>query len=268
MTLKPPLLNVSLAKSDGEPKRNKYLRFLVSALGGSIPWVGPFLSAAASLHSEVGQGEHSALAEAVRQAQEAKLNQLLTDVAAIAARLEALEDSGTAARLDEESYLSIANRAFRTWDRAESQEKRALVVRVLTNAAATSLTSDDVVRLFVDWIDRYDEMHFAVIREVHKSRGATRLSIWEALRGDLPKENSADADLYRLLIDELSQGRIIRQLRDTDFDGRFLKKPRGRKQSSQYLQSSFDDEKGYELTALGTQFIHYAMNDAVARVGG
>jgi len=267
MSLLASELTVSLTKSDGEPKRNKYLRFLASALGGSIPWVGPFLSAAASLHSEERQGDQSTLAEAVRQAQEAKLNQLLNDVASIAKRLEALEDSGTAARLEDDSYLSLASRAFRTWDRAESQEKRGLVVRVLTNAAATSLTSDDVLRLFVDWIDRYDEMHFAVIREVHKSRGTTRLSIWEALRGDLPKENSADADLYRLLIDELSQGRIIRQLRDTDFDGRFLKKPRGRKQTSHYLQSSFDDEKGYELTALGTQFIHYAMNDVVARVG-
>ena len=56
--------------------------------------------------------------------------------------------------------------AFRTWDKAETEEKRAYAARIIANAAGTNITSDDVLRLFIDWIDSYHEMHFAVIREI------------------------------------------------------------------------------------------------------
>ena len=32
------------------------------------------------------------------------------------------------------------------------------------------------------------------------------------------------------------------------------------------MKSAFDDDKGYELTALGKQFVHYAMNDLPAKL--
>ena len=32
------------------------------------------------------------------------------------------------------------------------------------------------------------------------------------------------------------------------------------------MKSAFDDEKGYELTALGRQFVHYAMNEITPKL--
>ena len=33
------------------------------------------------------------------------------------------------------------------------------------------------------------------------------------------------------------------------------------------MTSAFDDEKQYELTELGKQFVHYTMNEIVPRIG-
>jgi len=67
---------------------------------------------------------------------------------------------------------------------------------------------------FFDWLDSYHEAHFAVIREIHKNQGPTRHDIWVAVYGDqLPREDSAKADLYRMLIRDLSRGGVIRQAR-------------------------------------------------------
>ena len=33
------------------------------------------------------------------------------------------------------------------------------------------------------------------------------------------------------------------------------------------MESAFDDKKPYVLTGLGTQFVHYAMNEIVPKIG-
>lgn len=32
------------------------------------------------------------------------------------------------------------------------------------------------------------------------------------------------------------------------------------------MKSAFDDKEGYELTELGTQFVHYTMNELVPKI--
>lgn len=152
---------------------------------------------------------------------------------------------------------------------ADTQEKRELVANLLMNAGGTKLCPDDLVRLFISWIDIYHEAHFRVIREIYQNPGSTRGRIWDAIAGERPREDSAEADLYKLLIRDLSTGGVIRQRRETDGYGQFLKKPRETKQhSSGVLTSAFDDRDPYELTELGRQFVHYTMNDLVTRIGG
>jgi hypothetical protein len=34
------------------------------------------------------------------------------------------------------------------------------------------------------------------------------------------------------------------------------------------MASAFDDDKEYELTELGKQFVHYTMNEIVPKIGG
>lgn len=72
-------------------------------------------------------------------------------------------------RVTNEQYLTLVRKTFREWDEADTEEKRRLLVQPITNAAGTRIVSDDVVRLFLDWIDAYHEAHFAVIREIHKN---------------------------------------------------------------------------------------------------
>lgn len=72
-----------------------------------------------------------------------------------------------------------------------------------------------------------------------------------------------------MLIRDLSVGGVIRQPRESDFRGRFLKKTRAprRVAAANTMESAFEDTKQYVLTDLGSQFVHYTMNELVARLG-
>jgi hypothetical protein len=86
-----------------------------------------------------------------------------------------------------------------------------------------------------------------------------------------PREDSSEADLFRYLIRDLSTGGVIRQERETDGFGNFLKKERTARSSygaTNVMESSFEDTKPYVLTALGKQFVHYVMDDVVPQIGG
>jgi hypothetical protein len=158
-----------------------------------------------------------------------------------------------------------------TWKERCLEEKRRYIANIVTNSAGTRLCSDDVLRLFLDWLDLYHETHFAVIREIYQSPGATRYEIWSQIFGALPREDSAEADLFKLLIHDLSTGRVIRQERDVNQVGQFVRKqPSGRKPATKVpttLESAFEGTKSYVLTELGKQFVHYTMSEVVTRIG-
>lgn len=127
----------------------------------------------------------------------------------------------------------------------------------------------NVVRMFIEWIDKYAEPHFAVIRHIFKSPGSTRHQVWSSIHGADVREDSAEADLFKLLIHDLSTGHVIRQHREKDYYGNFKKNEPQRKgsgQASRIMTSAFDDDKRYELTELGKQFVHYTMNEIVPRI--
>lgn len=132
------------------------------------------------------------------------------------------------------------------------------------------MVSDDILRLFLDWINLYHESHFAVIRVIYEMRNdpPTRYDIWVAVYGQaVPRDDSADADLYKMLIRDLTLGGVIRQSRESDYLGRFKKKVSPRRVSASTMKSAFDDSEEYVLTEMGSQFVHYTMNELVARLG-
>lgn len=252
-----------------ESSTNAYGRFAMAALG-SIPWVGGFIAGGAALHAEREQGRVNENIDTWMKEHERKIAALYETLSSIAQRIDVLGEDAKE-RIQQESYLELVRKGFRIWDRAETDDKRQLVQHLLTNAAGTSVTDDDTVRLFLDWIDRYHEAHFGIIRAVYQHRGITLRGIWREMgnSGDMPRENSSAADLFRMLIHDLSTGRVIRQERRTNSFGQFLKKPRGsRGPSSNVLKSSFDDTDGHELSELGQEFIHYVLQDAVTRIDG
>lgn len=249
-------------------KRKKTGRFVLAALS-SIPWVGGLLSASASLDGEADQGRVNELQQEWIAEHRRKLEELARALSEISQRIDSLGPEAEE-RAQTEEYLGLVRKGFAVWDRADTTEKRDHIRRLLSNAAGINIADDDLVRLFIEWIDRYHEVHFAVIRAIYQNPGCTRAEIWLQVYGRPVRESSAEADLFKLLIRDLSTGSVIRQHRETTPDGQFLRKQRAtvrRGHASPVMKSAFDDTEGYELTELGSKFVHYVLNDVVPRLG-
>jgi hypothetical protein len=259
-----------LGKGRTSKSRRITEKFVLAALG-AIPWVGGFIAAAAGLRGDEAELRADDLRTKWLEEHQRKLDQLQDALGAIDARFESLGPD-IDQRIQSQEYLALVRQAFRVWDQAETEEKRNFVANVVSNAAGTRVCSDDVVRLFITWLELYHEAHFAVIREIHQNPGSTRFDIWSGVYGDgdLPREDSAEADLYRMLIRDLSTGGVIRQARDTNEAGEFKRKrPAKRRRSPpSTLKSAFDDEDQYVLTELGKQFVHYTLMGDVRRLEG
>ncbi len=257
-------LRSQLADVFKKDKRQKYSRFILSALG-SIPWVGGFLAASAALDAEREQGKINDMHRMWIEEHSEKVSELGDVLAGIIEKLENVSED-IDERITSPSYLSLISQGFRQWDQSETKEKRHYIRKLLTNAGATKLCPDDLIRLFLDWVDLYHEAHFLVISEIYKKPGITRGQIWNNIHGAYPREDSAEADLFKLLIRDLSTGSVIRQRRETDYFGNYVKKKPSGKKSGGTLKSAFDNIEPYELTELGSQFVHYTMEDVVTRL--
>jgi hypothetical protein len=261
-------LRAELAKAEPSRQRRIIEKFILAALG-SIPWIGGFLSAAADYKFSEGAAKQHLLQAQWLEEHQAKIMALGETLAEIERRFEALGPA-IEQRIQSEEYLTLVRKAFRAWDASDTREKRRYIANVLVNSAGTRVCSDDVVRLFIDWLELYHEVHFAVIREVYKNPGLSRFDMWSALYGEVPREDSAEADLFRLLIRDLSTGGVIRQEREVNSVGQFVRKrsprPRG-VATPMTMESAFEDTKPYVLSELGKQFVHYTMNEVVTRIG-
>jgi hypothetical protein len=245
----------------------KYCRIVANAMS-AIPWVGQVLASSAAIHGENEQGRVNALHEEWLKIHQQKVKQLMLTLDEMAYRLESVHASHKS-RIQSEEYLGLIRRAFKSWDAAETQEKRDYVVNLISNAAASPLCPDDQIRLFNDWLDKYHEIHFKVIRAIYQTTGITRLAIWQSVSEEMPREDSAEADLFKLLIRDLSAGGVIRQFRETTYEGDFVKqssKGKTKKAASPLLESAFENTKPYQLTELGAQFVHYTMNQVVKKL--
>jgi hypothetical protein len=242
-------------------------RAALQALGGLIPFVGGLLSAGAGYWSEREQSEVNEFLQAWLKMLQDEFKEKQQVIAEVVARLD-LHDEEIAKRVRSDEYQALVRKAFRNWSGAESAKKREYIRNILSNAAASRLTSDEVIKLFLDWLERYSEFHFVVIGDIYRNPGTTRAETWRRVgQGDV-REDSAEADLFKLLIQDLSMGHIIRQHRETDYAGNFVKvqRPKGQKTASQLMTSAFDDGKSYELTSLGMQFVHYAMTEITVKI--
>ncbi len=256
---------------DKLPKSTKKAKVTRGALqvAGSIPVAGGIFSAMAGAWSEKEQEEVNKFFNCWLKMLQDEIKEKEATLIEILARLN-LQDQKINERVHSKEYQSLVRKTFREWSGAESEEKRKFIRNILSNAAATDLTSDDVIRLFIDWINEYSELHFQVIGAIYNSGGISRGAIWTKIGKGNVREDSAEADLYKLLFRDLSTGSIIRQHRETDYYGNFITKtptkrrPKG--SGSKPMKSAFDENELYELTELGQQFVHYAMSDLPLRI--
>jgi len=248
-----------------ESKRKRIFSKIFSAALGSIPWVGGFLSAMVNFKSDEGQVKNNHLYEEWLKEHTEKMKLLGEILIDVVKKLDEFSDEIND-RLESEEYLQIIRKSFRIWDNADTFEKRELIRKLLTNAGTQKLVPDDLIRLFLDWINLYHEVHFAVIKAIYQKQGVTRSEIWQELNGTQVREDSMEADLFKLLIRDLSMGSVIRQFRQTDYYGNFVKKTPKKTIHSNTYKSAFDEQEGYELTELGKQFVHYTMNEVVRKI--
>lgn len=249
-------------------KGAKAARAALSIASGAIPFVGGILSAGAAYWSEAEQEQVNQMLKQWLGMLEDEMREKGRTIAEVVARLD-MNDETTSARVESPEYQSLLKKAFRNWSAIDSESKREKIRNILANAAGSRLSSDDVVRLFIDWITTYSDFHFEVIGEVFRQNGITRGAIWQNLGKPSVREDSADADLFKMLIRDLSMGGVIRQHRPTDYHGNFVKKtpkPGTKGSGSKTMLSAFDNTEQYELTEIGKQFVHYAMTEIVAKI--
>lgn len=249
-------------------KGPKLARFALAVLSGAIPYAGGIVGGIGGAWSEKENERFQQILKTWLKLQEDEIKEIGRTLAEVMDRVDQ-SDEKVEQRIESPEYHKILKKCFRDWSAAESEDKRILVRNLLVNAASPGVTSDDVIRLFVEWIDRYSEQHFKVIRAIYNNSGITRADIWEQLFGQEVAENSAEADLFKIIIHELSVGHIIRQHREVDYNGNFIKqatRKNSRRTPSRTYTSAFDGEKQYELTGLGQQFVHYTMNEVVKRI--
>lgn len=245
----------------------KVARLAMAILGGAIPFFGGAVSGAAGAWSETEQDHFNKVAASWLQLQKDEIKEIGITIAEILTRLD-LTDENIRKRIESTEYLSLLKKCFRDWSAAESEAKRILVRNLLSNAAVNKICTDDVIRMFIQWIDDYSELHFKVIRWIYKNPGCTRMGIWVGVHGASVREDSAEADMFKLLVRDLSTGSVIRQHCERDYYGNFIKKTRSPRtgQSSQTMKSAFDDDEQYELTELGKQFVRYTMDEVMPRI--
>ena len=266
------MTNETPTQSDGIPEEGnvaKAARGALQAASGAVPVVGGILSALVGAWSEREQAKvNRFFAQWVRMLAD-EIREKEATVIEIMSRLD-LQDDQIAARVESKEFQSLMKKTFRDWAGVESEQKRVLIRNTLSNAAASTISSDDVVRMFIDWIGHYSELHFQVIGAVYNAGGITRGAIWRKIGKGRVREDSADADLYKLLFRDLSTGGVIRQHRETDYYGNFISKPAAKRVGgaggARTMTSAFDDEDKYELTELGQQFVHYAMTELTPRI--
>lgn len=263
-----------MTKNNNLPKGGKIAKIVRGGMqiagGLVVPFASGFLSAAAGAWSENEQEKvNSFFREWVKMFKD-EMREKEQTILEIVARLD-IHDDEISKRMRSNEYQSLLKKTFREWSGAESEKKREYIRNILTNAAASSVTSDDVVRLFIDWLKNYSEMHFDVIASVYNTNGITRGGIWKKIGKAAVREDSPEAGLYRLLIRELNIGGIIRQHRQKDPSGNFYgKAPQKRNVASssgpKQMESAFDETEQYELSELGQQFVHYAMTDLPLKI--
>jgi uncharacterized membrane-anchored protein YjiN (DUF445 family) len=98
-----------------------------------------------------------------------KIKTLYATLTEVIARFDAIGEQINE-RPESEDYLNLVRKAFRTWDRADTNEKRNAVRNLISNAAGTRVCSDDVVRLFIDWLSAYQPQ-----RRLVRGRGSDKV---------------------------------------------------------------------------------------------
>lgn len=243
---------------------------ITSAMGGPIAFLagigGGFIHAGMSIHNDESQKATNELHSACIKEIADTVAELKDTIAQILESIKA-SDEEFAAKVENPDYIALVRKAFTGWSRGQSKEKREIIRRLLSRAADEQSPDYPVFNLFFDWVSRYNELHFRLIRSLKEQGKATKFQIWEGMGGQRVKDDSAEADVFGCLFNDLCFGHIVRKAGGRDaVTGRRLKAVRAPRSSSPLLKSVLDNQTPQELTAVGELFIHYAMNELIDKL--
>jgi len=176
----------------GSGTGGRVVRAALQVAGGMIPLAGGFISAAAGAWGEHEQDRVNAFVNEAIGLLRDDLREKQETIAEVVARLD-LNDKKIDERVKSADYQKLLRKALRNWAGAESGRKREFIRNILSNAAAASLTSDDVVDMFLTWLHTFSELHFTVIGDVYQHPGTTRGEIWRRIGSGPAREDSAEA---------------------------------------------------------------------------
>lgn len=259
----------SLVEETLKGEKKKYGRFVLAAMS-SIPWVGGVIGGMAALDAEKDQGKINEFQRLWLREHEGRIRELISTIGDILERLDGFGEE-VQQRIESPEYLQLVKKTFRAWDQADTEDKKQMLKKLITNAGAITLCPDDLVRLFISWIERYHESHFKVIKEVYQNAPITKGNIWDRIHPEgRPRDDSPEAGLFGYLMRELNMGGIIHLNRQTNAYGQTLRSQRtpSRSSSSDVMESPFEDSKEWVLTPLGKEFVHYVMEDVVPQIEG
>ena len=197
----------------------------------SIPWVGILVTAVKDIKADDDADRQNYLLKLWVEQHQRKLMELGQMFQEVQSRFENFGNE-IDARIGSDAYFALVRKAFRVWDQSDTEEKRRMVGNIVINAGSTRACADDVIRLFIDWTELYNEVHFAVVREIFHNPGSSRFEIWSSIYGELPREDSEEADLFKFIIRDLSTGGVIRQERGVNSLGQFVRKKPIRKRGT------------------------------------
>ncbi|MDR0484009.1 MAG: hypothetical protein LBH40_01845 [Alphaproteobacteria bacterium] len=250
---------------------SKTTRAGLNIVAGLIPYGGGFFSALAGHLGEKEQDKINDFLNFQIQMLKDEWKEKEFTFAEITQRLD-WQDDIISHKVSSEEFQSLCKKAFRDWGAIGSEDKRKYVRNVLVNSASDNQTGYEIVKLFLDWIQKYSDLHFNIMKIIYNKDGITRYDIWKDLYPNIniPREDSQEADLYKLIIRDLSTGGIIRQYKEVNYRGEFIKNgPTGSKipnGNSSTMKSAFDNEENYVLTKLGQDFIHFATNEITPKL--
>ena len=184
---------IAILTSDHKSELGKTIvRSGMEIAAGAIPLVGGIFSAAASAWEGHDQENANAFFKHWLRMLFDELREKEQTIVEIMARVD-MHDAKIEERMKSSEYQSLIKKAFREWPGAESEDKRKLIRNILSNAAASTLVSDDVIKLFLDWLKNYSELHFKVIGVIYNKNGITRGEVWRQLGKQPVREDSAEA---------------------------------------------------------------------------
>lgn len=98
---------------------------------------GLALGALGSITGELDQAKTNNLLKLWLEEHREKAKELAGALHQIVTRLDSFGDE-IQERVESSEYLTLVRRTFRAWDQAETQEKRRMLVKLLTNAGAAT----------------------------------------------------------------------------------------------------------------------------------